>query len=987
MRGSKAIKIFALCLALSSLGVMADAQENRSVLSSDSLSLTQLTKKKKDKKKTFFQHIMTPFKWIGKNWSAYDPRYSTPSFYNWVGQLQNTSSLEMLHLKSGDMMDVNVRSKWSHKIGPHFGYSFLFYGYTIDLNALKGTHRRQEFTLSVNSNLVNIDLVRRRTGGDFLLNKLAMGVNGQFYDIIQDQSSKLSLDDLGENIFYDLTGFNINYFVNHKKYSNPAAFSNGAIQLRSVGTPILGFGYMHHKVRNSFPDEFTELGLVSLTDGKDNLLLDYDIVDEIWSDPTKRADFLKEVVTNNMTEMAQPYNLLANNFIFNQIPSVLRVEDWHLQLGYAFNLVFSRRLLLGMSLIASPGLKVLKVDNSSSVGAQAARVPAATAFLKNLGITIYDTQKKTNFGVNCYARASLTYNFNRWRAGFNANLNTSFYKSKDLNLTDGYGSLTAYVGYCFGRKKEYRWNGKNRDAYIKAALTKSQIEEMRDTTPESNINIGHTYLGKYKSTKYHTDDFDFDILGCDLVQGPDGSYGSFKVKTGRITYGNDTENRNKEGKVYQMDKNGTIHIESGHERGIYPVSWLKTQLDSRQMPINLYPEMLHYSLCGTLTMYLRDPSFGTHKPVKVTIDDFILSHSRDAKEWYFVGAKDFFSHSSYSIIGTANINNRLCRVYIESKKRGTKNYMYINTIKLSCLSWMKYVPDDRPISQISIPGTHDAGSSSLPESSITSMAHTQNFTISEQLTDGIRAFDIRLKKNMKYGHSMTCRDGFDESMVDIAAFLKAYPSEFIIAMIGSDEGGKWDEEMQANYNALLAKYPGLFVEDFGPTTKVKDVRGKILVIKRQKACPFGKLLKFKDNDTFTYDCFNVEDVYKEHKTYKKIKLVEEHLREAYENEDPTKWYITFNSIAWDPRHHKPYYSAWGAVNVRKPMNPSLRELLERKQYSEFGMVFLDFYNDHGDKPQLVQTIIKSNYHLKSDEDYIPVDMYNKALRIEQELSR
>ena len=163
---------------------------------------------------------------------------------------------------------------------------------------------------------------------------------------------------------------------------------------------------------------------------------------------------------------------------------------------------------------------------------------------------------------------------------------------------------------------------------------------------------------------------------------------------------------------------------------------------------------------------------------------------------------------------------------------------------------------------------------------------------------------------------------------------------------------------------LIAKYPHRFVENFDASTTLGDVRGKILVIRRQEDCPFGKLLKFSDNAVFDYDCFRVEDVYKEHKTWKKAKIVEKHIREAFENDDPNKWFITFNSVAWDPRHHIPYAYAWGgkARNIRRPLNKALREAVDLKDYNDFGIVFLDFYNDHGEQPQLVHAIIDSNYH-------------------------
>lgn len=972
------------------------------------------------KKSGFMQKLMKPIKWFGKNWSAYDPRYSTPSFYMWVGQFQNTFSNEWLDIKYPGRNEISMHSKLSSKIGPQLGYSFLMYGYTLDLYALKGTKRRTEFTLSVNSNLLNADIIYRRTGGDFILSKLKTGVYSDANKDMEpyDVTDVANMHNVGDLMKYDVTGVNINYFVNHKKYSNPAAFSNGAIQLRSVGSPILGIGYTHHKLASSicdivetsaFKSVFDELNqqpdvlkgmmnnlneryhtnITDLASLRKYMVDTYESGDvatykkftgDIANNPLVQPLIFGEKVYDENGDLANIKNTEVFSRLVNDLPSTTSIKDLHLQLGYAYNLVFSRRLLLGLSVIASPSVKWLKYDNNRNLTNIAAEEMAAAMNnyyeLHEIGLTpdiFRSSGSYTNFGLNAFGRASLTYNFNRWRAGFNANASAYILKSNDMNINSIYGSVNVYVGYCFGRKKQYRWNGKDRQAYIMAALTKRQIEEMKDTMPESNIDKGRSYLAEDGKTKYKTDKFNFDIIGCDLVKGPNGKYGTFEIQDGLVTHGQDTEERLKPGTILEMDKDGDIVVTAGHKTSFLPANWWKSQLSLRQIPTNWYPEMLHYGLKGKLTMYVRSYTFGTKKPVKVEIENFCLNHGVETKQFYQIGAQDFYSHSSYSIIGTANVNNRLCRVYIESKKRGTKNYIYINRMKATGSSWMKYVPEDRPISRVSIPGTHDAGTASLPESNLTSMSHTQNFTISEQLYDGIRAFDIRLKKNMKYGHTMTCRDGFDETLVDIRKFLQDNPSEFLVAMIGSDEGGKWSEEMISNYNKLIDDYKDLFIEDFDAQTPIKDVRGKVLVIRRQEACPFGKLLKFADNLIFDYDCFKVEDVYKQHKTYKKIKLVEKHLRDAYENDDPSKWYITFNSIAWDPRHHKPYYSAWGAVNVRKPMNKALREVIETKGYSNFGMVFLDFYNDHGDKPQLVEAIINSNFHVDSDQDYIPVN--------------
>jgi hypothetical protein len=178
---------------------------------------------KTTKKKSFGERLLQPIKWIGKNWSAYDKNYSVPSFYNWAFQLQNTTSYEWLRMESPEGMDINMRAKVSHRLGPYLGYQFMFYGYTVDINSLgSSSKRKNEFTLSINSNLVNADIIRRRTGGDFIITKL------NFHDDVRgtiDLTDVADTYELGDYIKNSLTGVNLNVFLNHKKYSNPAAFS------------------------------------------------------------------------------------------------------------------------------------------------------------------------------------------------------------------------------------------------------------------------------------------------------------------------------------------------------------------------------------------------------------------------------------------------------------------------------------------------------------------------------------------------------------------------------------------------------------------------------------------------------------------------------------------------------------------------------------------------------------------------------------------
>lgn len=925
------------------------------------------------KKKSFIEKLPKPIRWIINNWSDFDPQYSLPSFYIWTAQVQNTTSCEWINMDTPQGMELSMRSRVSNRLGPYFGWRFILLGTTVDLNTIgRGTSKRKdEFTLSINSNLFNIDLIRRRTGGDFMMRTL------NYTDPVygkMDLKNMLELNDmdLGDYTKNSLTGININHFINHKKYSNPAAFTNGAIQLRSVGTPIIGLGYTRQKVETESASLFGAIGLMMLDNANDGQLLSDEKIEEMDrlydSDPDAYDAELTKVLRAGWPALTRvEEGNSVRSFLTNRIPTSTTIDDWHLQLGYAYNLVFSRRLLFGISAVISPGLKYVRSDNNDSYVAQGAEVFSdIIREVEGRQVSPDDFRynySDTHFNLNTFLRASLTFNFNRWCAGINANFSNYFYSNNGMKVSNAFGNLAVYANYCFGRKKDYRYNGQLRQQYINAALTPQQIIEMRDTHPASNIELGRAYADSLgKTPAYHTDEIQIGINGCDLVRGPEGKYGWYEIEDGYVTPRQDTDGRLKKGVRLEIDEDGCFEVEAGHRSNFRTGNWWKSQLNVNQIPNQWYPEKLHYALRGKLTLYLRGRIFGTKSPVRLEIPGFYVNHGRESKNFYQVAAKSFTSRAAFSIEGETDINGRHFRIYIEQRKSGKNTQMYISHIDPDNAEWMTKLHDSRRVSSLSIPGTHDAGTASLHEIAVVNTAQTQKFSVPAQLRDGVRAFDIRLKKNLKYGHTFTCREGFDSTMVEWDRFLTEHPGEVIIALVGVDGGGKWSPELIRNYQQLIKKYPHRFVEKFDASTTLGDVRGKILVIKRQEDCPFGKLLKFSDNTTFDYDCFRVEDVYKQHKTWKKAKIVQKNIRDAYENDDPNKWYITFNSVSWSPRRHVPYGYAWGgkAKNIRKPLNKALRETIDLKGYIDFGIVFLDFYNDHGEQPQLVEAIIEAN---------------------------
>ena len=932
----------------------------------------------KSEHRSLGQTLLKPLNWVRRNWSAYDPSYSIPSFYNWVVQFQNTSSLEWLRTENPEGMDVEMTSRMSHRVGPYLGWSFLFYGFTVDLSTIgKPASNKNEFTLSVNSNLANIDIIRRRTGSDFSIDKL------DFFDSSTGQRTSLKdyADNykLGNYIKNSITGINLNFFVNHRHYSNPAAFSNGAIQLRSVGSPIVGFGYTHQLVESDISEVVSTVALdmASKTLDENDLanpavqsLLDHGVDNMTSQQKGEYALLFLDKMWNHLKEN-EKQRTLARSILANRVPTTTRIDDWHLQLGYAYNWVLSRRLLVGASLVLSPGLKRVRADNHNSLSYNLAD-GLSQLIKKNENIYVdpsffryeYD---RTRVNMNAFARLSITYNHNRWRAGVMANYSNYYYNHHGMDIDNAYGNLTTYVGYCFGRKKQYRHDGSMRKDYIMTALTPRQIEEMNDSMPAGNLDRGPSYKAEMGRTpSYHNDVYTLELHGCDLVAGPEGRYGWLEIEEGFVTPGQDTEGRLRKGLVVDIGKNGNFTLTAGHKSNFRTGNWWKSQLSIDQIPNTWYPEMLNYGLSGRLTLYLRGRIFGSRKPMKMVLDDVCLNHGKETKDFSQVAIKSFRSNSPYSIEGFTMVNGRECRVFIEQRGNGRLMSIYVSRLYPVNAEWMSYVENDRPLSSISIPGTHDSGTASLNASPVLAAAQTQNFSVPEQLRDGIRAFDLRLKKDLRYGHFLHARDNFESTIEAWDKFLDEHPSECIVALIGSDGGGKWEEPMRELFMQVVRRYPHRFVESFDATSRLGDMRGKILVLRRQESCPYGKLLEFEDNAVFNYDCFRVEDVYKEHKTWKKLRLVEQNIREAYENEDVAKWYLTFNNVAWSPRRHTPYSYAWGGRAIRKPLNKSLREVIELKDYGNFGVVFLDFYNDHGENPHVVRSIIESNFRLDNE---------------------
>lgn len=98
--------------------------------------------------------------------------------------------------------------------------------------------------------------------------------------------------------------------------------------------------------------------------------------------------------------------------------------------------------------------------------------------------------------------------------------------------------------------------------------------------------------------------------------------------------------------------------------------------------------------------------------------------------------------------------------------------------KLPC--WLKYINDNRSVTELSIPGTHDA-MTALCDSAY---YKTQHLSLIEQLNIGVRFFDLRITRDLVAAHREWVSDISAQVIFEqLQQFLAQNPSEFVLVRI------------------------------------------------------------------------------------------------------------------------------------------------------------------------------------------------------------
>lgn len=296
-------------------------------------------------------------------------------------------------------------------------------------------------------------------------------------------------------------------------------------------------------------------------------------------------------------------------------------------------------------------------------------------------------------------------------------------------------------------------------------------------------------------------------------------------------------------------------------------------------------------------------------------------------------------------------------------------------------NWMAGVIGTTPVTALSIPGTHDSGTE---KADLTGMSHCQNFDIRRQLEDGIRFLDIRLSKvaapvrpddPLSIFHGLApCGITFGQVLDWCEEFLYRHPDETILMSVKNENSLGDISDAFATY---LNRYFYLYYRSNRLAT-LDEARGRVVFFFR---FPFSiregeipginparvgiSFYDWQDDVTFSFknnegQQFQIEDNYKSYDTREKAVLVESALEQAAGDHISDTCYVTFNSIAYAPFQHTPYQYAWGDKGIDPAMNPWLTAYLSQHGQQRYGIILLDYYNNHGDAIDPVRLIIESN---------------------------
>ncbi len=344
---------------------------------------------KTEKPRPLLSRLVAPFE---NFFSKTDTTYVEPNHYNFQAMLQNRYSYEVYRLTDNSGNSIGFVPKPSMKIGPYAGWSLIFLGVTVDVLHLNDRNKRKEWDLSLYTLPIGVDIYYRQSGDDYTIQNVRLNAT--------ENTEALEGMNFG-GIKSSVTGIDVYYIFNHRRFSYPAAFNQSTQQKRSSGSAIVGMGFTRHA-----------------------LSIDWQMLNGICKD-------------------ALGIDLFEN---FNEEPLREKVvySDLSVSGGYGYNWVFAKDWLFASSLSVA-------VSRKQSIGDQERGFDALGTSIKSLR-----DFKFSDITLDGVGRFGIVWNNGKLFAGASAIVHSYNYSKSNFYTNNIFGSFNVYAGINLGVKKEYK---------------------------------------------------------------------------------------------------------------------------------------------------------------------------------------------------------------------------------------------------------------------------------------------------------------------------------------------------------------------------------------------------------------------------------------------------------------------------------------------------------------------------------------------------
>ncbi len=281
-------------------------------------------------------------------------------------------------------------------------------------------------------------------------------------------------------------------------------------------------------------------------------------------------------------------------------------------------------------------------------------------------------------------------------------------------------------------------------------------------------------------------------------------------------------------------------------------------------------------------------------------------------------------------------------------------------------NWMSQLDDDAFICQLSIPGAHDACSSSFSGLSAIGAATSgkdQTKSVQQMLPLGARLFDLRpAVKNNKlticHGILVTSFD-FNTVMGQLRDYVIAHPTEFCVVVIRHEvEADDSNSSFGSLLQTSLASFKDYLV-NFRPNLTVGEARGKILFISRDaynEPIYGGRTVDLSDNRSNINDmlgghCFG-PGTYKcswwlqDHYEYSNVNTKKQAILDMLTRSYQLAGKYDYTWVVNETSGYKDTGTNSACQTNAKATNPYLQQLLASGNYNgPAGLVFMDYCCD------------------------------------------